>query len=188
MPALRSIFPRALRLALGAVALVAAAGCTSLTDGTRSFANTLSLYRPEVVQGNFVSREQANALHPGMTRQQVRDILGTPLMTSVFHNDRWDYVFTMKRQGVEPQQYHLTAFFHGDALSRVESDELPSETEFVERISPPKKVKVPQLEATQAQLDKFPVAEPAVSDTATAAATTAPAAASGAYPPLERAR
>ena len=52
------------------------------------------------MQGNFVSKEQVEALRPGMSRQQVRDILGTPLVTSVFHADRWDYVFTIKRQGV----------------------------------------------------------------------------------------
>jgi outer membrane protein assembly factor BamE len=47
-----------------------------------------------VVQGNFVSREQVEFLKPGMTRQQVRDVLGTPLVASLFHADRWDYVFT----------------------------------------------------------------------------------------------
>ena len=61
------------------------------------------VYKIDIVQGNFVSREQAAALKPGMSRAQVRDILGTPLLTSVFHADRWDYVFTFKRQGVEPQ-------------------------------------------------------------------------------------
>ena len=51
------------------------------------------LYIPEVVQGNFVSREQKDFLKPGMSRLQVREVLGTPLVSSVFHEDRWDYVF-----------------------------------------------------------------------------------------------
>ena len=50
-------------------------------------------------------------MRPGMTRVQVRDTLGTPLTTSIFHADRWDYVFTMKRVRVEPQKYRLTVFF-----------------------------------------------------------------------------
>ncbi|MCK9517137.1 MAG: outer membrane protein assembly factor BamE [Ottowia sp.] len=169
------------RLVLAAVA-ASLLGCSTFDDATQKMANALTLYKPEVIQGNFVSREQVQALQPGMTRLQVREILGTPLVTSLFHADRWDYVFTLKRQGVEPQQYHLTTWFSGDALSRIEGDEMPSETEFVERISPKHKVKVPELEATDAQLARFPdsnkqPAEPVLTDVVPAAP--------GAYPPLE---
>ena len=83
------------------------------------------------MQGNFVSKEQVEALKPGMSRQQVRDILGTPLLTSIFHADRWDYVFTLKRQGVPPQERKLAVFFKGNVLDRFEGDEMPSEAEFV---------------------------------------------------------
>ena len=61
------------------------------------------LYIPEVVQGNFVSREQKEFLKPGLSRMQVREVLGTPLVASVFHEQRWDYVFTIRRQGVPAQ-------------------------------------------------------------------------------------
>ncbi len=169
----------ALALALGA--------CSSFDAGTRSLADALTLYKPEVVQGNFVSREQVEALQPGMTRLQVRDILGTPLVTSLFHGDRWDYVFTMRRQRVEPQQFRLTLFFQGDALERFEGDDMPSEIEFVQRISRERKVKVPQLEATEEQLAKFPHASDAP-DAAEAAAAREPAQPAGSYPPLEPAR
>ena len=73
------------------------AACSTVGDATRNFASRLSPYQVEVVQGNFVSREQMALLKPGMTRLQVRDLLGSPLVTSVFHADRWDYVFTLKR-------------------------------------------------------------------------------------------
>ncbi|MEN9888571.1 MAG: outer membrane protein assembly factor BamE precursor, partial [Pseudomonadota bacterium] len=99
--------------------------------------DTFKTYVPEVVQGNVVSREQRQYLRPGMTRAQVRDVLGTPLVTSLFHADRWDYAFTIRRQGVPAQQFHLAVFFHGDVLSRVEGDDLPSEVEFVQRLSRP---------------------------------------------------
>ncbi|MBM3387107.1 MAG: outer membrane protein assembly factor BamE, partial [Betaproteobacteria bacterium] len=79
-------------------------------------------YVPEVLQGNVVSREQRQYLRLGMSRAQVRDVLGTPLLTSLFHADRWDYAFAIRRQGVAEQKFHLTVFFQGDALSRIEGD------------------------------------------------------------------
>ena len=176
---------RAIAGAMLAVLTAALGACSSFEQGTRGIADALTLYNPEVVQGNFVSKEQVAALQPGMSRVQVRDTLGTPLVTSVFHADRWDYVFTMRRQRVEPQNFRLTVFFKGDALERFEGDEMPSETEFVQRISRERKVKVPRLEATEEQLAKFPAAAgPA------GAASAAPAAAqpAGSYPPLEPAR
>jgi len=172
-------------LGVTAVACAVMTGCGSLDGMTRNFAGSLAPYKVEVVQGNFVSKEQVDALKPGMTRLQVRDILGTPLVTSLFHGDRWDYVFTMRRQRVEPQNFRLTLFFQGDVLERFEGDDMPSETEFVQRISRERKVKVPRLEATEEQLAKFPAAAgPA------GAASAAPAAAqpAGSYPPLEPAR
>src|SRR4029079_6304680 len=86
-------------LSFGVAAL--AAGCSSFDRVSYGITDAITPYKIEIVQGNFVSKEQVAALKPGMSRQQVRDILGTPLVTSVFHADRWDYVFTLKRQGVE---------------------------------------------------------------------------------------
>ena len=179
---------RTTALVLPAVLAAALGACSSFDQGTRGIADALTLYRPEVVQGNFVSKEQVAALQPGMTRLQVRDILGTPLVTSVFHQNRWDYIFTMKRQGVEPQRYRLTAYFEGDTLARFDGDDMPSEAEFVQRISRERKVKVPLLQATEDQLAKFPVtpgAEPASSDKGAAPSGAQPALS---YPPLEPAR
>lgn len=166
-----------------ALLAAALAACSSFDRGTRDVADAITLYRPEVVQGNFVSKEQVAALQPGMTRLQVRDILGTPLVSSVFHSDRWDYVFTMKRQGVDPQRYRLTLFFQGDALDRFDGDDMPTEAEFVQRISRQRKIKVPPLQATEDQLAKFPV--PAATAPDGAASEAQPALS---YPPLEVAR
>ncbi|MFZ4624750.1 MAG: outer membrane protein assembly factor BamE [Rhodoferax sp.] len=106
-------------------------GCSSVDSASNRLVSVVTPYKIDIVQGNFVSREQAAALQPGMSRAQVRDILGTPLLTSIFHADRWDYVFTFKRQGIEPQARRVTVFFNGDALLRTEADALPSEAEFV---------------------------------------------------------
>ncbi len=88
-------------LLAAAVASLSLGACSSVTDRTRDMLYAVTPYKVEVVQGNFVSKEQVEALKPGMSRQQVREILGTSLLTDVFHSDRWDYVFTIRRQGVE---------------------------------------------------------------------------------------
>ena len=166
-----------------ALPLALLTGCNSFNRATQGMASAMTFYKPDVVQGNFISREQVQALHPGMTRVQVRDILGTPLTSSVFHADRWDYVFTMRRMRVEPQQYKLTVFFQGDALDRFESDEMPSETEFVNRISTAKPGKLPRLEATEEELARYSASGSSASADAEEN-RPAPATATS-YPPLE---
>lgn len=151
-----------------ALALTGLSACSLITP-----------YKPEVVQGNFVSLEQVQALRPGMPRQVVRDILGTPLVSSLFRADRWDYVFTIRRQGTEPQQRHLSVFFQGDVLARIEGDAMPSEAEFAARLDarrPPSKL--PQLVASDNELARYPTR-------AAAPQADAPAPANTVYPPLE---
>ena len=172
-------------LLIGA-SMAALAGCGSLDGASSRIAGIVKPYKVDVVQGNCVSREQVQALQPGMSRQQVREILGTPLVTSLFHADRWEYVFTIKRPASEMESRKLTVFFQGDTLARFEGDEMPSETEFVATLGSHKgKPKVPTLEATEAQLARYPARK------AEAAAPQAPAAATPSepqparYPPLE---
>ena len=130
--------------------------CALVDDPVARAMRKVTPYRIEVVQGNFVSKEQLQALRPGMTRLQVKEILGTPLITSVFHADRWDYAFTIRRKGTQPQQRKLSVFFQNDVFLKAESEELPSESEFAERISVPEELqKPPRLQATQQELDKF---------------------------------
>ena len=141
--------------------------------------DTFKPYVPEVVQGNFVSKEQRQAISLGMARAQVKDILGTPLVTSLFHADRWDYAFSIRRQGVPPQSFQLTVFFKGDVVASVEGGDLPSESEFVERLVQQRQAaSVPNLQASEEDLKKFPV-QKASGD----APVSAPLPAS--YPPLE---
>lgn len=176
-----SRFPlRNTRIALltGACALLAACGSFDFAPGR--VLTSLTPYKVEVVQGNFVSREQVEALKPGMTRQQVKETLGTPLLASVFHADRWDYVFTLKRQGVDAQSRKLTVYFKGNVMERFEGDEMPSEAEFVATLDKHKTGKVPVLEASEDKLDKFPATPAAAASTP--AAETPPQVN---YPPLE---
>ena len=170
-----------LRVALTLSLASLLAACSSIGETTRNAMSAITPYKVEVVQGNFVSREQVQALQPGMSRQHVREILGTPLVTSVFHADRWEYVFTIKRQGVQAQSRKLTVFFEGERFVRAEGDEMPSEDEFVATLGKPTgKIKVPELQATEAQLAKFPAAKKAADETATEAPQP-----QRSYPPLE---
>ena len=161
---LSSAWPRhtgslALALCLG-LSLVLLGGCSSSRPMLN--ADTFKPYVPEVVQGNFVSREQRQALRLGMTRAQVRDILGTPLLTSVFHADRWEYAFSIRRQGVAPQAFRLTVYFRGEQLVEIDNDELPSETEFVGRLVGRQQLgKPPVLQLSEQELRQLPVRPPA---------------------------
>ncbi len=172
---------RSARLGTTALACVTVAACGSFDGMTGRLANSITPYRIEVVQGNFVSKEQVEVLKPGMSRQQVRDVLGTPLMASIFHADRWDYVFTLNRPGVEKQERKLAVFFKNNLLERFEGDEMPSEADFVAKLdSRRKNAKVPVLEASEESLKAF---APAVAPVVTQDSGVVPPAVN--YPPLE---
>ncbi len=125
----------ALRLALAAAAIAALAGCQSLqsSDGV---GGVLTPYKMEIVQGNVITSEQAAAIKPGLTRAQVRDVLGSPLLADPFHADRWDYVFTIRRQGAEPQLRRVVVLFKDDKLESIDTGgPLPAEREFITSIA-----------------------------------------------------
>lgn len=156
------------------------AACSSFNDASARLASVVTPYKIDVVQGNFVSSEQVAQLKTGMPRQAVRDLLGTPLLQSLFHAERWDYVFTFKRKGEEPQLRKVTIFFNNDGLERFEADTLPTEAEFVASLdSGRKNAKVPVLEASEESLKQFPSAP----KTAEAPKVLPPLPAT--YPPLE---
>ena len=149
---------RRLQFTLIAFALTGVAACSSINEASVKAASVVSPYKIDVVQGNVVTREQLAVLKPGMPRAMVRDVLGTALLTSVFHADRWDYVFTLKRQRSEPQSRKVTVFFKNNVVDRVEADDLPSEVEFVSTLRTPVQTGVLQvLEASPKSLEKFPV-------------------------------
>ena len=77
-------------------------------------------YKIDIQQGNPVSLETLDKVKLGMDHDQVRSILGSPLLTDPFHQDRWDYYYSM-RKGREPiVRYGATLYFTGETLSRIE--------------------------------------------------------------------
>lgn len=83
-------------------------------------------YRPDVQQGNWITSDEVAQLQPGMTREQVKFILGTPTLQDVFRTDRWDYPYYNKPGYGKEQERKFTVWFEGDSLVRWEGDEQPN--------------------------------------------------------------
>ncbi len=84
-------------------------------------------YRMVIQQGNFISQEMVAQLKPGMTKEQVRFVLGTPLVTDIFHADRWDYVFFREAADGKREQRNLSVVFENSKLARVLGDLMPAD-------------------------------------------------------------
>jgi outer membrane protein assembly factor BamE len=82
----------------------------------------LKPYKIDIQQGNYITQDMIAKLQPGMTRSQVRFALGTPLIVDPFRTDRWDYAYTLAKQGVLTEQRTVTVIFKGDVLDRIEGD------------------------------------------------------------------
>ena len=83
-------------------------------------------YRMEIQQGNFISQEMLSQLKSGMSREQVRLALGTPLLADAFHADRWDYVYWREAPDGKRESRKLVVFFTDDKLLRVDGDIAPA--------------------------------------------------------------
>lgn len=148
---------RKLLIFISILATAGLAGCSSIGDGLRSVGEATNVipnaldraplvYRPSIQQGNVVSQTQINDLQPGMTKRQVRFILGTPMLTDVFHADRWDYTFTLG-EGSRPEEIrHVSVFFEDDRLVRIAGDMRPQPPEEREVVKKEVVVTVPDWE------------------------------------------
>ena len=99
----------------------------------------LPIFHPDVQQGNFISREMVAQLRVGMTPEQVRFVLGTPMLTDVFHASRWDYPFRLQKGNGEITSSHVVVFFEDNRVARFEGGDLPDEKDYLLRIAAPSK-------------------------------------------------
>jgi outer membrane protein assembly factor BamE len=161
---------------------LASTGCAVIDSSMQTMAGLLTPYRADILQGNVVTREQAQALKPGQSREQVRQLLGAPLLADPFHANRWDYVFMVRRQGLEEQRRNMVVWFDGDRVSRIEGADMPSENEFVAAMS-----KAPPSAGSGklALSDEERAALPPPAPRAAASSAFAPQGAVRSYPPLE---
>lgn len=79
-----------------------------------------SSYKMDIRQGNYVTADMRAKLKLGLSKQQVKYVLGTPMISDVFHADRWDYVYLLERAGKLTEQQRLTLYFKGENLARIE--------------------------------------------------------------------
>lgn len=96
------------------------------------------VYRMVVQQGNYLDARQVTQVKEGMTRVQVRFLLGTPMLPDAFNQDRWDYLYTLQLGRLaKPERQRLTIYFTDDKVSRIENVGAPTETPTTGGETPP---------------------------------------------------
>ncbi|MCM1511566.1 MAG: outer membrane protein assembly factor BamE [Oxalobacter formigenes] len=103
--------------------------------GVQKLLNIVTPYRINIQQGNFISREMLSRIQPGMTPEQVRFALGTPLLADIFHAGRWDYVFRLQKPNGQITNNRVIIYFEDNRVARIVSDPLPDETQYLETIA-----------------------------------------------------
>ena len=107
-------------------AAISLAGCSASSSLREYIPQIVTPYRIDIQQGNFVTQDLVDKLQAGQTRDQVRFILGTPMLADVFHSDRWDYVFRSAKGWNDPEKRRLTVFFDkGEKLAKWEAIAVP---------------------------------------------------------------
>ena len=119
-----------------AFAVVLLAGCSLPTV----VAEKLQPYRINVRQGNYVDQAMVSQLRKGMSQDQVRFVLGTPLLVDIFHSDRWDYVYTYRPGGGVQEERRISVFFADGKLDYVEGDVIAGAAPQVAASSSPSRV------------------------------------------------
>lgn len=98
------------------------AGCGSSATRTVPVLPGIVPHRIDIQQGNVITQDMLDKLQPGMTRSQVRFVLGTPLLVDLFRSDRWDYFYSLVKQGDRVEQRQLRVYFKDDRMLRYEGD------------------------------------------------------------------
>ena len=166
---------------IAAAAVAVLAGCSTYDSLTQRIAQSITPYRITVVQGNFVSSEAAAQMKVGMSRAEVRQLLGTPLLTDMCHADRWDYLFYFTRgsTAIVQQRDFIVIFANDRVASWSGGEDLPSNLELLADIDGDrtgKKAAAAPVVASGATGASAPVAAAAASAPVTIDTTRSPAA------------
>lgn len=116
---------RSALLLLSGLVLTGLGGCSSVERMRDNPPSWLTPYRSDIGQGNFVTADQTRRLVVGQPREQVRALLGTPLLVDPFRANRWDYVFDLRRGNGERDRRRFWVEFDGNLLKAWGGDELP---------------------------------------------------------------
>lgn len=80
------------------------------------------LYKVDIQQGNVIEQKMLDRLKPGMDKNQVIFIMGTPVLVDPFHNNRWEYIYSFQKGGGVREQRHITLHFEEEKLTHVSGD------------------------------------------------------------------
>jgi len=128
---------RKLLINITIIASFGLSGCSSTVEKVADAMPDVSLpdweipgvYRIPIQQGNLITQEMVNELRPGMTKQQVRFLLGTPLLIDTFQENRWEYLYTNRPASksliVDIEKKHLELLFHNGRLQKITGDMYP---------------------------------------------------------------
>ena len=103
--------------------------------GLKRWMGIFTPYKVNIQQGNFISQDMAAKLRPGLTKEQVKFLLGTPLLTDMFHGNRWDYLFRLQKPNGALTTNRVAIFFKDDRVERIEGSELPNEMDYLSHIA-----------------------------------------------------
>ena len=115
-------------LVLFAILTMALTGCSlngnlkGIKDNLSNPLGAIQPYKLDIPQGNVITQEMVDKLKPGMTRSQVRFVLGTPLVVDAFRDNRWDYAYTLQKGGKVVESRRVTILFDGDVLKSIEGN------------------------------------------------------------------
>ena len=107
------------KLVVFCFSLILLSACSRSFDGGY---NMPLLYKIDVQQGNVIEQDMLNKLRPGMDQNQVKFIMGTPVIVDPFHNERWEYIFSFQKGGGVREQRHITLHFEDEKLTHVSGD------------------------------------------------------------------
>ncbi len=128
---------------------------TLLLNGCSSWENLSLVHVPDIEQGNIVTPEMVALLEPGMSKRQVHFALGSPMLVDVFHDQRWDYLLSIKRRNEPVELKQFRVYFEGDTLSRYEGDIEPAKNPQNSQEKREILVSVPDYEGDMGLLERF---------------------------------
>ena len=144
----------AVRVVPLALAALSMASCSTMDRYAPSW-RSLGVYKIDINQGNYLSQDAVDKLKAGMTQPQVRQLLGTPLITSPFRADRWDYVYEYSRQGQVVEHRNFTVYFADGKVARWEGDKMPESVVELNRSASAKALPVASAPGEKSFWDRF---------------------------------
>lgn len=139
-----------IRISLVAVCLAGLASC-AVEGGFK----LPGVYRIDIQQGSIITQDMVDKLKPGMDKNQVRFIMGTPVLEDPFHPNRWDYVYTLTKGGHQRRQRHLALFFKDNKLALVKGNVVPGVPKVSNAAARSTTVEVPDKSKNENFLERF---------------------------------